>query len=157
MTQPQESSNLDLGDGLERALAGDGEAPKSASASEAKSSKSGAQPANRRSLPSVVEEAIGRDVRVMLTKSGYEIDGFYKLGPVRLEPAADGAHLVAIDRKEVSTSIKTFDDLVRLNYECWKKSRDKGAAFINPGREWVEEFGRLNLVKRQVIFVPGDD
>ena len=151
MTQHQESNSQDLGEGLERALSQAGDAPKPVA--EAKPAKTGAA---KRVLPQVIEDAIAHEVKVMLTKAGYEIDGFYKLGPVRVEPTADGS-LVAIDRKDASTPIKTFDDLVRLNYECWKKSRDKAAAYINPGREWIEEFGRLNLVKRQVIFVPGDD
>jgi hypothetical protein len=113
--------------------------------------------ASRRVLPELIEAAIERGVRVILTKSGYELDGFYKAGPMKLEPDTEQGGLVAIDRKDVTVPVKLFDDLVRLNYECWKKSRDKGAAYINPGREWVEEFSRLNLVKRQVIFVPGED
>jgi hypothetical protein len=113
--------------------------------------------ATRRVLPEVIEAALVHGVRVILTKSGYEFDGFYKLGPMRLEPSVDTGGLVAIDRKDTAVPVKVFDDLVRLNYECWKKSRDKGSAYINPGKEWVEEFARLNLVKRQVIFVPGDD
>lgn len=112
---------------------------------------------SRRVLPPLIESALERGVRVVLTKSGYEFDGFYKLGPMRLDPSPDTGGLVAIDRKDTAVPVKTFDDLVRLNYECWKKSRDKGSAYINPGKEWVEEFARLNLVKRQVIFVPGED
>lgn len=112
--------------------------------------------ASRRVLPDLVEAAIEKQVKVTLTKAGYEIEGFYRLSPMRLEPDAKTGGLVAIDKKDVATQIASFDDLVRLNYDCWKKSRDKGAAYINPGREWVEEFARLNLVKRQVIFVPGD-
>lgn len=113
--------------------------------------------ASRRVLPDLIEAAISRGVKIVLTKAGYELDGFYKAGPIRLEPHPEHGGLVAIDRKDASVAVRVFDDLVRLNYECWKKSRDKGAAYINPGREWVEEFARLNLVKRQVIFVPGED
>lgn len=113
--------------------------------------------ASRRVLPDLVEAAIARGVRVTLTKAGYEVEGFYRAGPMRLEPDAKTGGLVAIDRKDTMVAVSTFDELVRLNYECWKRSRDKGAAYINPGREWVDEFARLNLVKRQVIFVPGED
>lgn len=113
--------------------------------------------ASRRVLPDLIEAAIERGVKVVLTKVGYELDGFYRWGPIRLEPDTKSGGLMAIDRKDVTVAVAVFDDLVRLNYECWKKSRDKGAAYINPGREWVDEFARLNLVKRQVIFVPGDD
>ena len=111
--------------------------------------------ASRRVLPDLIEAAISKDIRVILTKVGYELDGFYKLGPVRVEPSDDGS-LIAIDRKDRVVPVKNFDDIVRLNYDCWKKSRDKGAAYVTPGKEWLDEFGRLNLVKRQVIFIPGD-
>lgn len=112
---------------------------------------------SERLLPQLIDEAVNCGARVILTKEGYELEGFYKLGPMRLEPAADKSGLIAIDKKEARFAVKSFDDLVRLNYECWKKCRDKSAAYINPGREWVEEFARLNLIKRQVIYVPGDD
>lgn len=109
-----------------------------------------------RVLPEVVNIAIDRGIRVVLTKEGYEIDGFYKGGPMRLEPDTSG-HLAAFDRKDKKVLIKGFDDLVKLNYDWWKKSRDKGSEFINPSREWTDEFVRLSLVKRQVIFIPGED
>lgn len=126
------------------------------SAAEVRSTRGPNFMASRRVLPDLVEVAIEKQVKVTLTKAGYEVDGFYRLSPMRLEPDAKTGGLIAIDKKDVATPISTFDDLVRLNYECWKKSRDKGAAYITPGREWLEEFARLNLVKRQVIFVPGD-
>lgn len=110
-----------------------------------------------RLLPQLIDQAVKCGARVILTSAGYELEGFYKLGPMRLEPAVDNSCLVAIDKKETRTNVKSFDDLVRLNYDCWKKCRDKGYAYINPGREWVEEFSRLNLIKRQVIYVPGED
>lgn len=130
--------------------------PRSSGSGGSSSAKAPNFMASRRVLPELVESAIERGIRVVLTKIGYELEGFYKSGPMRLEPSGDGG-LHAVDRKDQATPVKTFDDLVRLNYDCWKKSRDKGAAYINPGKEWLDEFARLNLVKRQVIFVPGED
>ncbi len=109
-----------------------------------------------RVLPSVIEDAVQKGIRVVLTLDGYEIDGFYRGGPIRVESGADG-NIYAIDRKDKKTRLESFDDLVRLNYDWWKASRDKKADWVNPGKEWVEEFGRLNLVKRQVMYIPGDD
>lgn len=112
--------------------------------------------AGMRVLPDIIDEAVRKGIRVVLTPLGYEIDGFYRGGPMRVEADAAG-DLMAIDRKEKKVLLGSFDDLVRLNYEWWKASRDKRADWVNPGKEWVEEFGRLNLVKRQVMFIPGDE
>lgn len=114
------------------------------------------QAQSSRSLPALIEAAVSKGVRVLLTKSGYEIEGFYKAGSIRLDPDATG-FMVATDKKEKQTLLKTFDDLVKLNYEWWKKSREKSTEFVNPGKEWIDEFVRLNYVKRQVIFIPGED
>lgn len=109
-----------------------------------------------RKLPALVEDGLARGIKIFLTTEGYEVEGFYRNGTVRL--AYEGAdELVAIDKKDKKVPIKSFDDLVKLNYDWWKKSRDKRAEWVNPGREWQEEFSRLNLVKRQVTFVPGED
>lgn len=112
--------------------------------------------AARRVLPELIETALAAGVKVLLTKTGYEVDGFYKAGSMRLEPDENGM-MMAIDRKDKKVPLKTFDDLVKLNYDWWKSSRTKNVAFMNPGKEWVEEFSRLNLVKRQVSFVPGEE
>lgn len=108
-----------------------------------------------RFLPEIVEEAVERGAKVIVTKKGFEVDGFYKMGAMRLEPGLDPQVMWAIDKKEKKTVIKKFDDLVKLNFDWWKKSRDK-TEFINPGREWLDEFVRLGLVQRQVIYVPSD-
>lgn len=142
----------DIADALKEAI--EPEAAPVAPAKPAAQAKPLATP--KRVLPELIDIAIDKGIRVTLTKAGYEIDGFYKGGPMRVEPDANGA-IFAIDRKEKRVSLKSFDDLARLNYDWWKRSRDKSAEFINPGREWTDEFVRLGLVKRQVIFIPGDD
>ena len=110
---------------------------------------------NARTVPLIIEEAVEKGIRVSLGKTGYEIDGFYKAGGIRIEIVSTG--LVAIDKKDKKVPIGSFDDLIRLNYDWWKKSRDKGIDFVNPSKEWLDEFVRLNLVKRQVHYIPGDD
>ena len=111
---------------------------------------------SERVLPEMIETAVTKGVRVVLTKTGYEIEGFYKSGSVTLEPDITGG-MTATDKKDGKSIVKSFDDIVRLNYDWWKKSRGKSAEFVNPGKEWIDEFVRLGLVKRQVLFIPGDD
>lgn len=147
-----EQKEKDIGEALNEAIAP--AKPATAPAPAPKAAASAAAP--KRVLPEIIETAIDKGIRITLTKEGYEIDGFYKAGPMRVEPDAHGA-MFAIDRKEKRVALKSFDDLARLNYDWWKRSRDKGAEFINPGQKWTEEFVRLSLVKRQVIFIPGDD
>lgn len=147
----EEQKEKDIGEALEEAVS----SPKTSAAPKAASAAPGGS-APARVLPDIVDVAIDKGIRVTLTKAGYEIDGFYKGGPMRVEPDANG-NMFAIDRKEKRVALKSFDDLARLNYDWWKRSRDKGADFINPGREWIDEFVRLSLVKRQVIFIPGED
>ena len=108
-----------------------------------------------RSIPKIIEDVVDRGIKVYLTKNGYEIEGFYKAGNIKIEIKNNVLH--ALDKKEKATVINSFDDLVRLNYDWWKRSRDKSTEFINPGKEWLDDFNRLNLVKRQVLFIPGDD
>lgn len=142
---------------LEEYLAVQGHQPTLApSDSNGEATEAKVSPGSSRSLPAIIDEAVRKGIRVMLTPSGYELDGFYRGGPMRVEPGEEGT-MIAIDKKEKQTVLSTFDDLVRLNYDWWKMSRDKRADWVNPGKEWIEEFGRLNLVKRQVMFIPGDD
>lgn len=106
-----------------------------------------------RSLPEWVEQAAERSIRVILTVEGFEVEGFYKLGNLRVVMDEKGlTH--AIDKKDVKKRIENLDDLVRMNFEAWKSSREKRVQWQNPGREWLDDFMRLNLVKRQVSFIP---
>jgi hypothetical protein len=111
------------------------------------------KPRAKRTLPEIIETAVDRGMRVSLTRAGYEIDGFYRQGAMRVEDDEKGG-LSAIDRKEKKTVLRTFDDLVKLNFQHWKLSREKSPEFLNPPREWLEEFQRLNLVQRVVVFQP---
>lgn len=151
-----EQKEKNIEETLGEALALGADAPEKGD-KEGKAAPKAPAPAARRVLPDLIETAIDKGIRVILTKTGYEIEGFYKGGPMRVEPEGASGAMAAIDRKDKRVIIKSFDDLARLNYDWWKKSRDKGAEFINPGREWIDEFVRLSLVKRQVIFIPGED
>jgi len=110
-------------------------------------------PRANRGLPELIETAVDHGVRVMLTRVGYEIDGFYRQGTMRVETDEKG-NLVAIDKKEKKVTLRTFDDLVKLNFTWWKSSRESRTEFMTPPKEWLEEFQRLNLVQRVVMFTP---
>ncbi len=107
-------------------------------------------------LPEWVAQAVIKGIKLNLVPSGVEVDGFYRNGTIIVSIAASGA-CVAVDKKGHEEKIENFDDLVRLNYDWWKKSRAKKLEWMSPGKEWMEDFIRLNLVKRQVTFIPGDE
>lgn len=106
-----------------------------------------------RKLPEWVEQAAKRGIRVWITEEGFEIDGFYKQVTLRVIVDEKG-HTYSLDKKNSKQEIKTIDDLVRINCDFWKQSREKRVQWQNPGKEWLDDFMRLNLVKRQVNFIP---
>ena len=110
-------------------------------------------PRVQRGLPEVIETAVDKGARVILTRTGYEIDGFYRQGTMRVEMDEKG-NLVAIDKKEKKTTLRSFDDLVKLNFQWWKVSREKATEFMTPQKEWLEEFQRMGLVQRVVMYTP---
>ena len=110
-------------------------------------------PRAKRGVPELIETAVDRGMRVILTRAGYEIDGFYRQGTMRVEADEKGV-LIAIDKKDKKVALRTFDDLVKLNFNWWKLSRERATEFMTPPKEWLEEFQRMNLVQRVVMFTP---
>lgn len=83
------------------------------------------------------------------------ISGFYKNGPMTLE-VEDNNDIVAIDKRARRKVMKSYDDLVQLNFEWWRRSTGRGIN-VTPDRPWLDAFIAKNWVKRQVIFVPRED
>ncbi|SDG95525.1 hypothetical protein SAMN05216466_106175 [Paraburkholderia phenazinium] len=83
------------------------------------------------------------------------IGGFYQNGPMKLEIEAND-DIVAIDKRDRRKVLKSYDDLVKLNFDWWRRATGKGNN-VNPDRPWLDAFLEKNWVKRQVIFVPRDD
>lgn len=114
-----------------------------------------------RFMPDFIKEINSKGVHIQISTSAnndmvLEIDGFYKYGPIILEIMPND-NIFAIDKKNQRTQIKTFKDLVQLNYEYWRKSGNKTNGYITPNRPWIDEFIQMKLVKRQVIYIPKDD
>lgn len=112
-----------------------------------------------RFMPPLIKEMNRRGVPFKLDGASGEIAiaGFYRSGGVSLE-IGDGDTITAVDRRNTRTTVSTFDDLVRLNYDWWLRTNGKtGENHLNPDRPWLDEFLTRGMVKRQVIFVPRDD
>lgn len=112
-----------------------------------------------RFMPPLVKEMNRRGVPFKLDGATGDITiaGFYRSSGVSLE-IGDGDAITAVDRRNARTTVTSFDDLVRLNYDWWIRTNGKtGENHQNPDRPWLDEFLTRGMVKRQVIFVPRDD
>lgn len=88
---------------------------------------------------------IEKGFEITLSKSGIILDGFYKSGTVKLEPKEDGT-FIAHTRYNQTDDIGDFDDLVKLNYEWWQKSKDRSEHWLEPEADWKNEMIRLQLL-----------
>ncbi|MCA8148167.1 hypothetical protein [Burkholderia vietnamiensis] len=83
------------------------------------------------------------------------ISGFYKNGPMTLEVEAND-DIVAIDKRARRKVMKTYDDLVKLNFFWWQQSTGQGVP-RNPDRPWLDAFLDKGWVRRSVIYLPSTD
>ena len=81
-------------------------------------------------------------------KLSFLVNGFCKSGTVELYE--DGETIKCAARYNEIDNIETFDDLVFVAYSWWERSKERASGWKNPPSEWVEEFVRLNLVKKKV-------
>ncbi len=107
----------------------------------------------RRVIPDLILEAMEKGIVVKISKEGYSIDGFYRSGTIDIEVGEDGK-LTAKSRRNRVDIINEYDDLVRLNYYWWFLSREKDREWLRPGKEWLEDFLRLDLVEREIVYRP---
>lgn len=152
MSTPQEDADnhRDL-DNLGKSLGVDaGEKP--AEAPERKA------PGILRFLPKLIQDAWekGASFQVDNTTGDVLLDGFYRLGPLRLSLNDEG--IVAHEGSDKKTPILSFNDLVDINYRYWNRvsNRSKGS-YIHPEQPWLDAFRQRNMVTRTVIFVPNED
>jgi len=108
-----------------------------------------------RLLPDIIQEAIDKNISVLLTGNGYKIFGFLKIEHLDLFTDAKTGELFYMDKKE-KKSIASFDDLVLVNFLFWKglaeKAKDK--EFVSPPKDWIEEYIRMGLAEKQIIYIP---
>ena len=110
-----------------------------------------------RFMPALIKEMNRRGVPFNIDGASGEITirGFYKNGAMTLEIAPND-DIVAIDKNGKRKVLKSFDTLVKLNYDWWRRSTGRGE-LLSPDRPWLDEFLDKGWVKRQVIFVPRDE
>lgn len=113
-----------------------------------------AAPGILRYLPKLFQEAWGKGAYFQLDNVTGDVmmDGFYKMGPLRL--TLDGESVVAHEG-EKRTPILSYNDLVDINFRYWCRlnSRNKGT-YIQPEQPWLESFKDRGMVTRTVVFVP---
>lgn len=114
-------------------------------------------PAFLKFMPEVVREMWDRGATFKLDSNSGEllIDGFYKNGALRLDVRDEG--VVAIDRRGRESQIRSFDDLVNLNYRFWRQANSQKGVYIQPHRPWLDAMLDKKKLKRQVIFVAADE
>jgi hypothetical protein len=98
----------------------------------------------------IIKELLDRCIPITLKKEGFEVEGFYKSNYMLLQPSDNDA-FIAMDRYNETTDIDNFDDLVRLNYKWWFKSRDRFEGWKDPDQRWLEDMERLGLIEEVVI------
>lgn len=110
-----------------------------------------------RFMPALIKEMNRKGVPFSLdgASGGITIEGFYKNGAMKLEIEAND-DIVAIDKHGKRKVMTSFEALVKLNFDWWRRSTGRGE-LRNPDRPWLDEFLTKGWVKRQVIFVPRDE
>lgn len=111
-----------------------------------------------RFMPPLVKDLYARNVNfTMDAKNDLLIDGFYDNGPMRVL-IDERDNVKVVDKRNKTTPIRSFDDLVLVNFEWWKltNAAAKGKKYTPPANPWLKAFQEKNLVKRQVIFVEND-
>lgn len=90
---------------------------------------------------------VERGIPLKITIDGFVIEGFYKSNEIKLKPMIDLFGFTAISRYNEKIYIKHFDDLVYLNYEWWKRSKNRFDGWKNPDPLWINDMVRLDLIK----------
>ena len=97
----------------------------------------------------IIKALVDRDISVEITKEGFKIRGFYKSGEILLRPA-EGDTFIAVARYNEEDEIGEFDDLVRLNYYWWDRSKDRYEGWTNPEEDWIPDLERLGYIKKEI-------
>lgn len=152
--EPQDHQNDDLLDSLGKKIE-----EANGSGSQDNSSTASDLPILIELLPDLLQEMYRKGIPYAIegTTGNVIVDGFYKSGPMTLIMDKDFA-FEAQDKKGRKTPIESYDDLIKLNYQCWKATvRKNSSSYVHPSKPWIDEFYQRNLIKRQVFVVPVDD
>lgn len=112
----------------------------------------------RRAVPEAIQEvvALGVGARFDESLSGWVIPGFYRAKGllVRYDEKNIGSAVPLSNKRIQGQPVKSFDDLVELNYAWWNVSRKESLEFENPEDGWKEEFVEREMVERRMLFTP---
>lgn len=110
-------------------------------------------------MPELLQDFWAKKAYFTMTADGkLAMEGFYKNGPMILEirGSKSSPEIVAIDKRGREVKIKSFDDLVNLNFTWWKQGQTKTSITL-PVQPFVNAFLEKKLIKRRVIYVAHDD
>lgn len=104
----------------------------------------------------IIEETLKKGIPVKMEynqekkRVEYSIDGFYKSGNIKLIENNYGV-LISHSRYDTANEIKSFNDIVRLNYEWWELSKNRFIDWSEPDSMWLPHLLELGLVDEKII------
>lgn len=98
----------------------------------------------------LVKTLVDKGLSVNISKEGYSLEGFYKSGSVIFNELNENT-LLCHQRYDEVEEVSSFDDIVRVNFKWWQRSKARG--WGNPEEFWLQEFIRLDLVTVKTITV----
>jgi hypothetical protein len=121
--------------------------------------KKAVQARRRRLVPMAIQEvvAIGVGAKYDESQEGWVLEGFYKAKGllIKYDEAQQSGVAIPLSNKRIQGSvIKSFDDLVELNYAWWNVSRKENVDYEIPEDGWKEEFIEKEMVERKMLYIP---
>ena len=107
-----------------------------------------------RKIPSIINELLEKNFSIILSKSGYYVEGFYglnhegKLGYAFSQETTEPDTLVFYDSKGHKHIVKSFEDLVKFNSHVWGIFYKQSEDYKKPNQKWfgyMLELGALNI------------
>lgn len=110
-----------------------------------------------RQLPKLIQSVLEKNFLVLMSASGYYIEGFYglqngeaPLGYIYCQETTESDTLLFIDAKGHKHYVKSFEELVSLNSIVWGQFF-KQSEFKKPNAKWfgfMLELGALNITPK---------
>jgi len=103
-------------------------------------------------LTDILKNLLERNITVELrfdketNQFAFKALGFYKSGSVVLSIQSDV--IIAFTRYNQEDEIHSWEDLVRLNFDWWVKSKERYDSWNNPQESFREDMIELGLIKK---------
>lgn len=100
----------------------------------------------------VIKELLNRGHTPVFKQNSVGVEGFYKAGEILLSLSPQNPEvLIYTHRYGDEEEVRTFDDLVRIHFMWWKRSRNRAEQWSQPEKQWVEDYIRLDFIEIQVV------